>query len=998
MADDRTVRVRYEAVVADFIRNIERMSSSQDQLAAAARRAAAEQEQAQRQAAAAAARAAAEQEAAARRAAAAQSDAREKLAGDAAVAGGALLVGVGLAVAKFTEFDAAMSAAGAATGASGASLEALRNTAIRAGADTQYSATEAAQAITEMGKAGVSTADIYGGGLAGALALAAAGQIEVGRAGEIAATAMNQFGLAGKDIPHIADLLAAGAGKAQGSVDDLAQALNYVGPVAKSMGLSIDETTGILAELAAKGIIGSQAGTGLRATLLSLTAPSKLASQAMQQYGIDVYDASGKLKTGAQIAEVLHQRLGGLDEATRNAALGQIFGNESLTTAITLYEGGGAAVTDWTNKVNDAGYAQKQAAALTDNLKGDVERLGGSLDTVFIQTGSAANASLRTLAQGAEGFVNYLGQANPVVLLVGTSLLGLALVVPKAIISFKELQTTMAAAGLTMSALSARSPALATGLTRAGKAAAGAVVALVALGAASRLTGHDLDAIGTQQLTNDLLDSSDAVGVLNKSFDATKNFGDGAVSNVKSLGDALRFTFNSGIGDQIDGTLGSIFATFGGRNTSDIKAAADRLTDVDKALAGLVTGGKAEKAAQVMASITEAAKAQNISVDDLKRKFPQYAEALAVANSATKEAVTSGKAAADQAQEIAQNYDAATKAFLNYGNAISGSLDAQVAFRQAIDDGNKSLLDQKGNLDKSKKGFDLNTQAGRDNTKTLLAVADAAKKQGVAVLEQTQSTDALSRSVKTSRSEFVDLAVKLGRGRVSAELLATQLGLTEGNVKNLTVAAGKIKPDYKAKVTVETAVANSMVLTTKGRLQELNNFFARPVVAADTAAANAAIEGSQRKLAALNGSSARVTITANIAPFASALAQAQARSIFTLPGKAEGGLLHGPGTGTSDSIPILASTGEYVVKAAAVQRVGVGFLNDVNAMRFADGGYVARTAAAVTPSVSSPGRTAPLFGTTYITAVDPRAAARELGITMRQNLAQAGLTLGAVVR
>jgi hypothetical protein len=94
---------------------------------------------------------------------------------------GALLLGGAVAgalvgiVTKSTQFETAMSAAGAATRATGSDLLALREAAIQAGADTQYSATEAAQAITEMGKAGVSTADILGGGLNGALALAAAG-------------------------------------------------------------------------------------------------------------------------------------------------------------------------------------------------------------------------------------------------------------------------------------------------------------------------------------------------------------------------------------------------------------------------------------------------------------------------------------------------------------------------------------------------------------------------------------------------------------------------------------------------------------------------------------------------------------------------------------------------------------------------------------------------------------------------------------------------------
>jgi TP901 family phage tail tape measure protein len=139
----------------------------------------------------------------------------------AVIMGGAIVAGLGLAVGKSMEFEQSMSAVGAATQATAGTLGQLRDAAMKAGADTKYSATEAADGITEMAKAGVSAKDIMGGGLTGALSLAAAGQIDVAEAAGIASTAMTQFSLSGKDLPHVADLLAAGAGKAMGSVDDL---------------------------------------------------------------------------------------------------------------------------------------------------------------------------------------------------------------------------------------------------------------------------------------------------------------------------------------------------------------------------------------------------------------------------------------------------------------------------------------------------------------------------------------------------------------------------------------------------------------------------------------------------------------------------------------------------------------------------------------------------------------------------------------------------------
>src|SRR5690606_33088374 len=139
-----------------------------------------------------------------------------------------------------------------------------------AGQETVYSATEAAGAIEALAKAGVSTADILNGGLSGALNLAASDNIAVAEAAEIAASAMTQFGLAGEDVEHVADLLAAGAGKAQGGVADLGQALNQAGLVSSQFGLSIEEAVGTLTAFASAGMVGSDAGTSFRTMLLRL--------------------------------------------------------------------------------------------------------------------------------------------------------------------------------------------------------------------------------------------------------------------------------------------------------------------------------------------------------------------------------------------------------------------------------------------------------------------------------------------------------------------------------------------------------------------------------------------------------------------------------------------------------------------------------------------------------------------------------------------------------
>lgn len=314
--------------------------------------------------------------------------------------------GFGVMVAASANFDAAMSKVQAATHETAGNMDALREAAIKAGADTAFSASEAAAGIENLAKAGISTADILGGGLDGALSLAAAGSLGVADAAEIAATALTQFKLTGADVPHVADLLSAGAGKAQGSVQDLGEALKYVGVPANALGVSIEETTGTLALFASNGILGSQAGTQLRSVLGSLAAPTKFATEEMSKYGIEMYDSQGKFIGVSAAAEELKTKLGGATDAERNHALSVIFGKEAMQGSIALYDGGAKAVEGWTSKVDDSGYAAETAALNMDNLKGDLEQLGGSLETFLIGAGDGAQGPLRQLTQGATAAVN----------------------------------------------------------------------------------------------------------------------------------------------------------------------------------------------------------------------------------------------------------------------------------------------------------------------------------------------------------------------------------------------------------------------------------------------------------------------------------------------------------------------------------------------------------------------------------------------------------------
>lgn len=353
-------------------------------------------------------------------AATAQMDTATKSTGRMQGAMGAMGIGAGVAAAAIgtkvvmsaANFEQAMSSVQAATHETTANMALLEQAALDAGASTAFSATEAAAGIENLAKAGVSTEDIINGGLAGALDLAAAGSLDVASAAEFTATALTQFKLAGEDATHVADLLAAGAGKAQGEVADMANALNYVGVPAANLGVTIEETAGAIALLASNGIIGEQAGTSLRGMLASLTSPSKVAAKEMDKLGISVFDAKGQFVGFEGIAAQLQGRLGGLSDAERSAALGRIFGNEQLQAANVLYREGAGGVQEWTAAVDDSGYAAETAAIQMDNLKGKWEEFTGALETSMIQQGEGTSGPLGMLLDGGTKVLDLFGDLN----------------------------------------------------------------------------------------------------------------------------------------------------------------------------------------------------------------------------------------------------------------------------------------------------------------------------------------------------------------------------------------------------------------------------------------------------------------------------------------------------------------------------------------------------------------------------------------------------------
>lgn len=729
----------------------------------------------------------------------------------ALVAGGVIAAGIAVAIRAYAEFDAKMSQVRSLSHASGDDMAKLGDAAMTAGTAFGFSAAQSADAEIELVKAGVAVKDILGGALTGSLQLAAAGQIDVADATEIATIALTQFGLKGSDIPHVADLLAAGADKALGGVADLGEALKSGGLVASQFGVSLDETVGTLSAFANAGLIGETAGTDLRQMLLKLAAPSQQSADDMAKLGIGLYDAQGKFVGLANLAGQLHDKLGGLDEATRNQTLATIFGSRAIAGANVLYKEGTKGISKWTNSVNDTGFAASQAAGKMDNLQGDVTKLGSAFQNDLIKGGSGANDILRGTVQNVTGLVKTFAAVPEPVAAVGMAIAGVTAGVALLGGGFLTLVPKIQATKAAMAELNISGATVGKTFGKGGLIAVGLVGlegALAGANSSIQLTSDQVSSLNAR------INTSDFSG-LNKEF--TDQYG-----NVTKMGDALDKLFSGNFFEnynggpaQINGAIKAItfgmidmgawadtdkakFTQLGASLGETAKTSLPQAAAQFNQMVKLMGGGK-DKAQELLnamgpykSTLTDLASGmgKTLSSQDLLN-LAQGKGALAAqiaAKSAAAHAVALAKlngVAVDASGSISN----LSSEIQNFGKAQFDAEDANLAFHQAIDDVTTGLQQQAdaykqahGDLDGFTNSLDINTQNGRDNSAALEQIAKAALTKASADITQTGSQADATAAINDGRAALITALAQFGITGQAASDYADKLGLIPGSI------------------------------------------------------------------------------------------------------------------------------------------------------------------------------------------------------------------------
>lgn len=319
----------------------------------------------------------------------------------------AALGGVAAAAIKVgSDFESQMSRVKAISGATGEEFEQLKAQAMQLGADTSFSASQAAEGMENLAAAGFTTSEIMNA-MPGLLNLAAASGEDLASSSDIAASTLRGFGLAASDAAHVADVLAANANRTNSSVADTGEAMKYIAPLARAAGLSLEETAAAIGIMANAGVNGSQAGTSLRGALSRLSKPTKDMSEAMDELGISFYDSNDKMKSLTEQVGMLRQATEGMTDEQKNNYLVTLYGQEALSGMLALINEGEGSLGELTNAYKNCdGAAQKAAETMQDNLSGALEQLGGSAQTLGLAFYNSVADNLKNAAKTATESIN----------------------------------------------------------------------------------------------------------------------------------------------------------------------------------------------------------------------------------------------------------------------------------------------------------------------------------------------------------------------------------------------------------------------------------------------------------------------------------------------------------------------------------------------------------------------------------------------------------------
>ena len=349
------------------------------------------------------------------------------------------LVAVGaLAARSFLSFEQGMNKVAAVSGATEAEMASLTTIAKDLGSTTSFSAAQAAEGLGFLAQAGFDATEA-GKALPGVLQLAAAGGLQLAEAADIATNVLSGYGLEVDQLSRVNDVLAKASSSANTDVLQLGQAFKFAGPVARSAGISFEQSGAAMALMGNAGIQAEMAGTALRGAITKLVNPSKEAAGTMAELGISATDSEGRLRPLDEIIEQL------APHADNTGAIMQIFGQRAGPAMSALVSQGADALRDMTVALEQSGgTAQEIADKKLAGLTGAWTKLQSATEGVLIEIGSRLAPVLERIAAvltdsvlpAVQGMLDAFGRLSPAAQANRLLWLGMAAAIGPALLAF----------------------------------------------------------------------------------------------------------------------------------------------------------------------------------------------------------------------------------------------------------------------------------------------------------------------------------------------------------------------------------------------------------------------------------------------------------------------------------------------------------------------------------------------------------------------------------
>jgi TP901 family phage tail tape measure protein len=333
------------------------------------------------------------------------------------------IVGVGASIIKTAaNFEKSMNKVQALTNANTTDFEKMRKKARELGATTQFSASQAADAMSFLGMAGFDANKILAATPA-ILDLAAASGTDLARTADITSNIMGGFGLEAKDTGRIADVLAAATASANVDMEMLAETMKEAAPIGKQFGATLEDTVSASALLGNIGIQGSKAGTALKNAFNNLASPAGKAAKVLKGLGIQVADGDGKMFRFQDIMAKLGGQLQKLPQKARLQALNAIFGKIGIAAASNLQEMAQAGkLQEFSNSMlHVKNRAKEMAETMNKGATGGVKQLMSAMEDLALSIADSGVLQMFTKIVGKiTNFVREISTTSPELLKFGS--------------------------------------------------------------------------------------------------------------------------------------------------------------------------------------------------------------------------------------------------------------------------------------------------------------------------------------------------------------------------------------------------------------------------------------------------------------------------------------------------------------------------------------------------------------------------------------------------